>query len=72
MPVHMHERVVRYATMVRTLHGQFARKPTEEELASRLEWSLKELREVERASRLKPDSLDKPFGDRLRAGDRRR
>lgn len=69
LPVHMHERVVRYATMVRTLHGQLGRKPTEEELASRLEWSRKELREVERASRLKPDSLDKPFGDRLRAGD---
>jgi RNA polymerase primary sigma factor len=69
LPVHMHERVVRYAGMVRTLHGQLGRKPTEDELASRLDWSRKELREVERASRLKPDSLDRPFGDRLRAGD---
>lgn len=69
LPVHMHERVVRYAAVVRALHGQFGRKPTEAELTSRLDWSLKELRDVERASRLKPDSLDKPFGDRLRAGD---
>ena len=69
LPVHMHERVVRYAAVLRRLHHQFERLPTDKELASALEIAQQELSEIRRASRLRPESLDKPFGDRLRAGD---
>jgi RNA polymerase primary sigma factor len=69
LPVHMHERVVRYATVLRRLHQQLERLPTDKELATALEIAPRELTEIQRASRLRPESLDKPFGDRLRAGD---
>lgn len=70
LPVHMHERVVRYVTTLRRIHGELGRLPTEAELARVLEWTPRELKEVGRASRLRPESLDKMVGDRLRAGDR--
>jgi RNA polymerase primary sigma factor len=65
----MHERVVRYAATLRRLYAELAREPTEAELALALEVPIKELREIARASRLKPESLDRPINDRLTAGD---
>ena len=69
LPVHMHERVVRYARELRNLHQELGRVPTDTELCRRLEIAQRELVEVRRASQLKTTSLDRPVGDRLRAGD---
>jgi RNA polymerase primary sigma factor len=70
LPAHMHDRIIRYAKTLRSLHAELERQPTEAELAQVLDLSVKDLRETARASSLKPESLDRTVRDgRLRAGD---
>jgi RNA polymerase primary sigma factor len=62
IPVHMMERLNRVVYAERTLIQQLGREPTASEIASELQCSTREVREVMRMAQ-QPVSLEKPVGD---------
>ena len=62
IPVHIAEREQKLARAERELQAKLERDPTDEELATATQISLKHVREVRTAARA-VTSLDKPFGD---------
>ena len=61
LPVHMGEKMRKMARTYNGLSAELGREPTDEEVAGRLGWTVKKVREVKSAM---PDaaSLDKPLG----------
>ncbi len=61
VPVHMGEKIRKMARAYNELSAELEREPTDEEVAERLEWSVKDVRDVKEAM---PDatSLNQPLG----------
>ena len=62
IPVHMVERLNKVAHVERTLVQDLGREPTPEEVAGQLDWSVREVRDIQRIAQ-QPVSLEKPVGD---------
>ncbi len=62
IPVHMVERLNKVAHVERSLVQDLGREPTPEEVAAQLDWSVREVRDIQRIAQ-QPVSLEKPVGD---------
>ena len=62
IPVHMVERLNKVAHVERSLVQDLGREPTPEEIAAELEWTVREVRDIQRIAQ-QPVSLEKPVGD---------
>jgi RNA polymerase primary sigma factor len=62
IPVHMVEKLNKVVHVERQLVQEFGREPTPEEIASELQWTTREVKDILRISQL-PVSLEKPIGE---------
>jgi RNA polymerase primary sigma factor len=62
IPVHMVEKLNKVVHVERSLVQELGREPTPEEIASELEWSVREVRDILRMAQ-QPVSLEKPVGE---------
>ncbi|MEJ7893879.1 MAG: sigma-70 family RNA polymerase sigma factor [Solirubrobacteraceae bacterium] len=62
IPVHMVEKLNKVVHVERSLVQELGREPTPEEIAVRLEWSVREVRDIQRMAQ-QPISLEKPVGE---------
>jgi len=62
IPVHMVEKLNRVGHVERQLVQRLGREPEATEIAAELEWSVQDVRDVQRVAQL-PISLEKPVGD---------
>src|SRR3712207_6092783 len=62
IPVHMVEKLNKVVHVERQLVQALGREPSPEEIATELEWSVREVRDIQRMA-LQPVSLEKPIGE---------
>ncbi len=62
IPVHMVEKLNKVVHVERQLVQEFGREPTPEEIATELQWTTREVKDILRISQL-PISLEKPIGE---------
>jgi RNA polymerase primary sigma factor len=62
IPVHMVEKLNKVAHVERSLVQELGREPTPDEIATQLEWSVREVRDIQRMAQ-QPVSLEKPVGE---------
>jgi RNA polymerase primary sigma factor len=62
IPVHMVEKLNKVAHVERSLVQELGREPTPDEIAVQLEWSVREVRDIQRMAQ-QPVSLEKPVGE---------
>jgi RNA polymerase primary sigma factor len=62
IPVHMVEKLNKVVHVERSLVQELGREPTPDEIASQLEWSVREVRDILRMAQ-QPVSLEKPVGE---------
>jgi RNA polymerase primary sigma factor len=62
IPVHMVEKLNKVVHVERQLVQEFGREPTPEEIASELQWTAREVKDILRIAQL-PVSLEKPIGE---------
>ena len=61
LPVHLYETISRIKKTTKLLSQEFGRKPTEEEIATRMEMTIEKLRFIAKSAQL-PISLETPIG----------
>jgi RNA polymerase primary sigma factor len=62
IPVHMVEKLNKVVHVERQLVQEFGREPTPEEIALELQWTMGEVKDIQRIAQL-PISLEKPIGE---------
>jgi RNA polymerase primary sigma factor len=62
IPVHMVEKLNKVVHVERQLVQEFGREPTPEEIALELQWTAREVKDIQRIAQL-PVSLEKPIGE---------
>jgi RNA polymerase primary sigma factor len=62
IPVHMVEKLNKVVHVERQLVQEFGREPTPEEIAAELQWTTREVKDIQRIAQL-PVSLEKPIGE---------
>ena len=62
IPVHMVEKLNKVVHVERQLVQEFGREPLPEEIAAELQWTVREVKDIQRISQL-PISLEKPIGE---------
>ena len=62
IPVHMVEKLNKVVHVERQLVQEFGREPQPEEIAAELQWTVREVKDIQRISQL-PISLEKPIGE---------
>jgi RNA polymerase primary sigma factor len=62
IPVHMVEKLNKVLHVERQLVQEFGREPQAEEIARELQWTVREVKDIQRVSQL-PISLEKPIGE---------
>ena len=69
IPVHMTDKIRRYKKVFTTLSFELNREPSDDELAERLDVSLKQLMNIKKSIIKEPISLETPVTDDLNVGD---
>ena len=62
IPVHMVEKLNKVVHVERQLVQEFGREPLPEEIAAELQWTVREVKDIQRIAQL-PISLEKPIGE---------